>query len=69
MSKDEALAWLAAEGYAKARIALSLLGREHSSKVILLQAHQLDGLAGIKPVTSKRMCLNVSHSGPNCDRS
>ena len=67
-SKAEAIAWLAAEGYAKAKTALSSLGVSHGSDVALLNVHQVAGLAGIKPITRNKMCLILDRLVSDADR-
>ncbi len=67
-SKAEALAWLGADGYAKAKTALSTLGVTHSSEVALLQAHQLVGLHGVKHITRKKLFLILDQVVSDADR-
>ena len=56
-TKDDAVAWLGADCYLKAKTALSLLGVRHSSEVALLQAEQVKGVKGIKPIPRKKLFL------------
>ena len=56
-TKEDAVAWLGADCYWKAKTALSLLGVRCSSEVALLQAEQVKGVVGIKPIPRKKLFL------------
>lgn len=56
-TKADALAWLASDGYEKAKTALALLGVSQPWEVALLQSDQVKGLAGIKPITRKKLSI------------
>ena len=56
-TKDDAVAWLGADCYLKAKTALSLLGVKCSSEVALLQSEQVKGVVGIKPIPRNKLSL------------
>jgi len=67
-TKDDAVAWLGADCYLKAKTALSLLGVRHSSEVALLQAEQVKGVVGIKPIPRKKLFLILDKVVSDGDR-
>lgn len=56
-TKEDAVAWLGADCYLKVKTALSLLGVRCSSEVALLQAEQVKGVVGIKPIPRRKLFL------------
>ena len=67
-SRDQALAWLAKDGYDRARSALEPLGITCGLEVALLQAHQIASLTDIKPVTRKKIVLILEELVSDGDR-
>ena len=66
-TKDDAVAWLDADCYSKAKTALSLLGVRCSSEA-LLQAEQVKGVVGIKPIPRKKLFLILDKVVSDDDR-
>lgn len=67
-TKEDAVAWLGADCYLKAKKALSLLGVGHRSEVALLQAEQVMGVVGIKPIPRKKLFLILDKVVSDGDR-
>lgn len=67
-TKAEAVAWVAADGHQKAKTALALLGVSQPWEVALLQSDQVKGLAGIKPITRKKLSLILDQVVSDDDR-
>lgn len=67
-SKEQAMAWLTGDGYAKSQTALLPLGVTDSSSVALLQPHQLECLPGLKPVARKKMRIILEALFTDADR-
>ena len=67
-SREEAMTWLTAEGYAKNQEAFQALGVKDSSTVALLQPCQLKGLSGLKRVVHSKMILILDKMISDSDR-
>ncbi len=67
-TKDDAVAWLGADCYLKAKTALCLLGVRCSSDVALLQSEQVKGVVGIKPIPRRKLFLILDKVVSDGDR-
>ncbi|KAL0055748.1 hypothetical protein WJX82_004037 [Trebouxia sp. C0006] len=67
-TKEDAVAWLGADCYLKTKTALCLLGVRCSSEVALLQAEQVKGVVGIKPIPRKKLFLILDKVVSDSDR-